>query len=72
MPNKIDTLAEIAPAGVIEMYAALFPQIPPANRTEAIQYLRSYATVYYSPAEVPADITESINALEAKIWLVQQ
>ena len=68
MSRKVDALAEISPAGVIEMYAARFPKMLPSNRTEAIVYLRNYAIVFYSPEEVPAHITQKINELETKTW----
>ena len=69
MKAKIDALAEISPDRVIEMYESGISKIPRANRQMAYQYLRSYATVYYSPAEVPAEISERINTLEKK-WPV--
>jgi len=72
MPNKIDALSELAPAGVIDMYASRFQRMPAENRTKAIAYLRNYATVYYSPLDVPADITDKINELERTIWLAAQ
>lgn len=73
MTTKINALAEIAPEKVIEMYAGRLDRMSQAGRTVAIEYLRSYATVYYSPETVPANIAEQINALEAKSsWPVAQ
>jgi len=64
--NKIDALAELAPAGVIEMYAAKFQRMPAENRTKAIAYLRNYSTVFYAPLSVPDEINKMINDLEAR------
>lgn len=70
--KKIDALADIAPEKVIEMFELRLPAMHPPERATAILYLRNYAIVFYSPEEVPAHITGSINELEAKSWPVAQ
>jgi hypothetical protein len=68
--ERPDILAEIAPEKVIEMYAKRFDHI--VNPAGAIEYLRCYSKLYYSPAEVPANITARINELEARQWPAAQ
>lgn len=69
--KKVDALAELNPRQVINMYELRLESFPGASKASGIQYLRSYATVFYHPSEVPADVTADINRLEAR-WLAAQ
>ena len=68
--NAIDLRED--PASVIRLYADTLPRLDPVRRRQAVEVLRSYATLFYrGPDEVPASITQLIDELEDR-WLSQK